>query len=139
MAIKVTRWRPDTCECIIEYEWDDTSPLEERIHTHKSIIKCEHHATIDDNIEAHEKVKNENSSKNKVLGHILENFPEVVEEVTDKDGVITKELKGGIKYEWSFDENRELVAGLTGVTAKINTDIKASLDAIPDGVKLKLK
>ncbi len=29
----ITTWRPDTCECELHYEWDDTQPEDQRVHT----------------------------------------------------------------------------------------------------------
>lgn len=79
--MKTTKWSPDTCDCVIEYEWDETLPAEERTHTQKSIEPCEHHAHMDD-------VLVENRGKNQAMAVMEEN---------------------GVEATWTFDENRKLV------------------------------
>lgn len=32
MAIQTTRWSPDTCNCVILYQWDDALPDDQRVH-----------------------------------------------------------------------------------------------------------
>ncbi len=130
--IKVTKWRPDTCGCAIEYAWDDTLSAEERILTYSINSKCSYHDTLDDQ-EAIDQVKKENTSKNKVQGYILENFADLTNEVQREDGTSYKELKAGVKYEWSFDKDRELVINLKGADEQKNRDIKSSVNSgLPD-------
>lgn len=51
MKMQVTRWRPDTCGCILEYEWDSDLPIEKRVHTfHKAAHVCKSHAHVKANI-----------------------------------------------------------------------------------------
>lgn len=43
--IQITRWSPDTCKCILEYQWDDQIPEEEREHTVYNVVStCPEHA-----------------------------------------------------------------------------------------------
>src|SRR3972149_7475449 len=45
MALRVTRWSPDTCPCGIDYEWDDALPQEARVHVANAIVQaCAAHA-----------------------------------------------------------------------------------------------
>ena len=45
--IKITTWRPDTCECEIEYSWDDTVPQDQRVYTAHQINRaCPAHQAI---------------------------------------------------------------------------------------------
>ena len=47
MAIKITRWSPDTCPCVIDYEWNDAVPQEARVHVANAIIEaCAAHAAV---------------------------------------------------------------------------------------------
>jgi hypothetical protein len=70
MVQKVTRWSPDTCDCVIEYSWDDAVPQEQRVHTVSRIVqKCSTHAKLglsDAHHFAH--VLAENQRKNQASG-----------------------------------------------------------------------
>lgn len=57
--IKVTRWHPDTCGCVIDYEWDTETTAETRVHTPVSIQACEHHQ-----VNTWDEVRAENKRKN---------------------------------------------------------------------------
>ena len=47
MTIKTTRWNPDTCGCVIEYQWDDTVPQDQRVHTPVNIVsQCNVHGSF---------------------------------------------------------------------------------------------
>ena len=48
MARQVTRWRPDTCGCVVDFEWDDETPEEERAFTCIAIEPCEQHPASGD-------------------------------------------------------------------------------------------
>lgn len=69
--LHTTRWRPDTCGCTIEYEWDDAQPEDARVHHLSKISQCEHHAHLD-GPGAFEGVKGENRGKNKALAKLSE-------------------------------------------------------------------
>lgn len=44
MTQHITTWRPDTCECEVQYSWDDSVPAEERVHSlHKVVKACAEH------------------------------------------------------------------------------------------------
>jgi hypothetical protein len=36
--IQTTTWRPDTCKCVITYQWDDTISENARTHTYKTWV-----------------------------------------------------------------------------------------------------
>jgi hypothetical protein len=40
--LQTTTWHPDTCGCVISYQWDDAVPAEQRKHTFASVdsSKC---------------------------------------------------------------------------------------------------
>lgn len=45
--MKITKWSPDVCDCVIEYEWDKTLPVDQRIHTHKNTVnRCPEHSGL---------------------------------------------------------------------------------------------
>jgi hypothetical protein len=89
MTIQTTRWSPDTCKCVIEYEWDDKVPQREREHNVARIVRvCKAHEALDAGIEAKimESTKNifdnvlsENRLKNHTLRKVLEVQPELAD------------------------------------------------------------
>lgn len=43
--IKTTRWRPNTCGCVLEYTWDTEDPSHVRTHSQSRIVvQCQQHA-----------------------------------------------------------------------------------------------
>jgi len=95
---QITRWSPDTCGCVIEYEWDGTLPESDRIHTVKRITRCEHHQRGSDE-DVFTRVLDENRRKNRVLEILQSVKPDI-----DLDN-----------YNWSFDKDRVLKAGIIGI------------------------
>ena len=77
--MKTTRWSPDTCNCQIEIEWDETVLAENRTHTMKTILRCDEHIAKP-NQEAFTDVMAENQSKNKAIGLLITEHPEVKQE-----------------------------------------------------------
>lgn len=105
--IQTTLWRPDTCDCEIEYTWDDTVAPEVRTHSAKTVKGCQHHSA-GDHLAKYNTVLAENQGKNRALKEIADKAPENVKDpVIDESGNVT-----GYKLkkdpEWSFDENRKL-------------------------------
>lgn len=126
--INKTLWRPDTCGCEIEYEWDTEVLAEQRVHTLAKHKACQTHRNLglqDNTQEAYEAVKEENTRKNLVFKTIVETIPEFT--VTDAEGN-KKHLVD--HFHWEFDENRKLHFALTKgnkgqhdqVEAKVNND-----------------
>ena len=103
--MRSARWRPDTCGCILEYEWDDTEPIETRTHSFKALSKkCEAHKTIVEGSVVYSTVKDENQRKNRVLGEALK---------IDSDLVDMETLEG---FNWLFDKDRVLHVNFTNMT-----------------------
>lgn len=122
--IKTTTWRPDTCDCELEYSWDDILDENTRTHTISKINKaCSYHQ-IADKDKHYNIVLDENQRKNNLLGKILKNVPTAVDEIIQDDGSTTKQLKKGRQYKWSFDANRKLIVDLVGFTTKEKTAIQ---------------
>lgn len=46
MTERVTRWRPDTCGCVLDYSWDDTLSDEDIVLTCVEATLCEEHADL---------------------------------------------------------------------------------------------
>lgn len=114
MALQKTLWRPDTCGCEIEYQWDDSVPLDQRVHSVSKINKaCPVHAHHG-NKEAHyADILDENTSKNKAVGLLVKTF---------------KKLDGGEnEVTWRFNEDRSIVLSHPSLTA----EEKVSANALP--------
>lgn len=88
--MQVNQWQPDTCDCIINYQWDDTLSDADRVHTVKEVIRrCKFHQTLDD-VTHYDTVLEENTRKNRAIGAIKEAHADadVAFEFTDKREVI---------------------------------------------------
>ena len=94
--IKITKWRPDTCGCEIDYQWDDAQNEDVRVHTIFEMIKvCPAHSGETDKVVHYAKVLDENQRKNIVLKEILEKVPSAVRDKIQEDGSIVKDIKLG--------------------------------------------
>lgn len=112
--IKKTRWRPDTCGCDVEYEWDTEQNENNRVHTISQVFKkCNAHKDINNISNVFISIKDENQRKNVLYGMILKNISTATQEIIQDGKTVTK-LKEGKDYKWSFDKNRKLVIELTG-------------------------
>lgn len=129
--IKVTSWRPDTCECEIEYQWDTNDPQDTRTHTLKSIISCTIHRAIVGSQNQYSEVIRENQDKNKTLALIAESVSRLSNSVIDDMGIQRGfQLKREYIDAWSFDVNRNLVIAIPQLTAAEKTFIRQGLAAI---------
>lgn len=96
---RVTTWSPDTCDCVLEYEWDDAQDENTRIHSFKRIIKaCPEHAALAGK-PLYDQVISENTRKNITFTEIQKAHPQVTSD----------------NYLWFFDKKRELQISLVGV------------------------
>ena len=96
--LRVTRWSPDTCDCVLEYEWDDAEPENTRVHKFKAmVVKCPAHLNLPPK-DQYNQVVLENTRKNKVFAKAKKIKPEL----TPDD------------YKWSFDTNRKLKVNFKG-------------------------
>lgn len=61
--IQTTRWTPDTCDCVIEYQWDDAVDPSVRVHTVYNILSaCSDHPGTPD--ETFQQALADNQAKN---------------------------------------------------------------------------
>ena len=123
--IKKTVWRPDTCGCEIEYEWDDSVDQSVRTHTVSNINKvCDVHKGL--SISQHyDAIVEENTSKNKAIKAITDTVITATEEVLLDSGKIIKRLKTDKKINWSFDIDRKLVIDTVGFTDSEKSEVTA--------------
>lgn len=122
--MNTTTWRPDTCNCVIEYEWDPAVPQDARVHTARSAKPCAVHATIQalsGHVGTHAAVLDENQRKNKVVGAARETNPTL----TDDD------------VAWSFDAQRVLHVSLRGLPRQALNALQAKADTAHGVGKVK--
>ncbi len=121
MSINVTRWSPDTCACVVEYAWDSEVLDKDRVHTlFKIVSKCEAHKSLSDE-DVWRAVVDENPRKNKTLGLIKENHPELVDEKT-------KIFNSGA-VSWLFDDKRILEISIPSLDVAQKNSLKGLLDS----------
>lgn len=121
MALHITKWEPDTCDCILEYEFDDTIPEDQRTHSVYNVIRsCTAHQGLGTFQNIFNTVIEENPRKNNTLKHILDSAPA---SIYDLDQQNNKLFKKGIELtnQWSgIAPNRVLTVTLTGITLTTN-------------------
>jgi hypothetical protein len=117
LTINTTEWRPDTCGCVLYYQWDDTVSDTQRVHTPVNSVKCSDHANQATHSAAFNSVIDENTKKNQGLQTALDNGPTSLFDV-QTDGV-TRILKNSITYSWTFSgtaPNRVITISFTGIS-----------------------
>lgn len=96
--MKTTRWKPDTCKCEIEYEWDDSIPQNERVHVFKRFIQqCPHHQEAD-----WSKALQHNQEKNQAIAAIKLNNLTLLK----ADG----EFMDNVTVTWKIEAGKMFVA-----------------------------
>lgn len=119
MAMKVTRWSPDTCGCQLEYEWDDAVAPESRKHSFKGVVqRCAEHAGTPQTSELYDAVVDENTRKNYTVGDIGDALSWATEQSLER-------------INWAFDGSRVLQISFGGgavVMAAQKATLQAALD-----------
>lgn len=121
MDITHQNWKPDTCDCYVEEEYDRDDP-NAVMTCSKVISKCQFHTNVpDDDLYGvlYSNPNGENKVKNLVHKFLLEETSlSLSKDTVTKEGTIVKELKDGLDYVWSFsgqDEKRVLNIDVKGV------------------------
>lgn len=108
--MRTTRWKPDTCGCILEYDWDETLPDDQRVHILARVAACaDHLGETDQDVFDH--VLKENQTKNRIIE-------------------IAKRHKSDAELRWSFTGKgtaRKLQVELVG--ANLTVEERAALMA----------
>ena len=110
--IKTTVWSPDTCKCTHAYQWDSDLPDDLRVHTPVDFyldtngnridcVVCPDHAGLT-TLQAHDVVRKENTSKNKLIGHMLENIPKLAKVKNNPNGNSSKMPADGVSFDVTF-------------------------------------
>lgn len=104
--IKTTRWSPDTCKCILEFQWDTDKSLSKRTHTFLPPTEiCPLHSSVHIS-EISDVVYEENLRKNWSLDIVHSR----VSSLTLEDIL------------WNYTEERVLILELSGLVSKNNRD-----------------
>ena len=130
MKLNKTKWSPDTCKCVIVYEWDSDVEADKRIHTFvpEDSVECEIHATT---LDVFEVVMSENQGKNRAIARVLELLPNAYKKgIIDEDGTARDEF---IKQPtFSFDKDRKVTIFADGVPVDVKDSIRSPLkDVVP--------
>ncbi len=114
----ITRWSPDTCGCVLEYEWDTEASNDDREHTFVSMVKvCPDHEGLDKDHIHYGHVVAENTTKNRVHTALHERIPRLQKTKMMEDGRASAQLDPEIEFKWRFEgkgANRELVVDIEG-------------------------
>lgn len=141
---KITRWKPDTCDCLLEYEWDINEDESTRVHTPTTVVHaCEDHQADNTGSDSHTKVFNkvhgENTGKNKALKVLLDQLPkDKKKDLYDSTGlVIGQDFVTPPTWKFTADRKLEIVhESLSDSTLK--NKIKVAIDIeVPHSVILK--
>lgn len=111
--IHTNRHRPDTCGCILEYQWDDTVPEALRVHVPTAVVACPAHASEPTVAAIHTKVNDENRKKNRCSNEMAELL----------SGAGATEFPAGRSVEFWYDASRVLNIRLTGFTTQQRNNI----------------
>ena len=133
--LKVTLWRPDTCSCVVEYEWDDAVKEDARVHSFKRFAaRCPAHAS-DQNMDG---CLERNRRKNRLLDLAVENIAELAETKLTDNGVFVKSLKPGVSFDWSFDPLGDLNVSFSGITPPQSQRLKVLSDSMFGAGRVKI-
>ena len=113
MAIKETRWQPDTCGCEIIYSWSTEIPENQRKHDVATVVKrCQAHVSHNDQ-QVFDTVVDENKRKNIAFDEVKKVIP-----------TLTPEF-----FTYEFDETRALKIILNGPSPSEKAQIHAALNS----------
>jgi hypothetical protein len=114
MVINTTRFSPDTCQCVIDYDWDSESNETDRVHILKTFVNvCSAHASLPTHQDRWNAVFEENPRKNIAQQLIRDNAPSVLLETNQLGQTILKHFD----ISWSGTApNRVLTITFTGIS-----------------------
>ena len=121
--IKTQTWKSDTCECVIEQQFEEG--LYEITLVNKVVSKCTVHLGITD-VDIPTVAIENNKRKNRVFKFLFDNLRTKLFEQVQQGEDLTWQLKSGIEYNWNFtgtDKDRVLsivIVGINLTTAEKN-------------------
>ena len=119
-ALRTTVWRPDTADCEIVYQWDDTQIGSAKIDTKVvEIKKCPTYSGTPESI--YQQALSENQLKNKVFTEIDHLNPQAVS-----------------TSSFSFDAQRNLDIKVEGLTPEQFQTLKKKCEPMSSKLKLHL-
>ena len=119
---KITRWSPDTCGCVIDFEWDTNDP--NAPHVGKTVVSaCECHPS-EDAVTHHSKLLEENQGKNKALKIIADNLAGYAN-LTDTGSTIPDTAK----LSFAFDKDRKIIITAKKISEQDRSTVQAALDS----------
>jgi hypothetical protein len=95
--MKTMTYSPDTCDCVLKLEYDETvaNPTYNLVEMVKT---CQAHTVLPTDTEKRDTVFDENHLKNETMTAIKDNVPELTE--TDKDGnIVLKRDEVSFEFE----------------------------------------
>jgi len=129
--MKSTKYSPDTCECIVEYTWDDQVEEANRTHDFSEIKKaCPDHAGLT-GATLYDTLLKENSTKNILRQEIIDSITRLTKKITVADGSEVDDLD--VDFNWSFtgnDANRQLNLTMTQLTDPEKTQLQSFMDGL---------
>jgi hypothetical protein len=121
-----TNWQPDTCECILDFDWDDKDGS---VAVNKIIKVCKAHAEEKDIVEHFQAVLEENQRKNIAIGKIMSEVSRAVDTTIDEKGDSVQKLKPGFEVAFSFDAERKLILNLDSLTTQEKATVITACDS----------
>lgn len=135
--IQQTQWTPDTCGCVLVYEWDDTVPQDQRIHTPVSARACPVHVGLANVLDHHEAVRTENRYKNLVVHEVAKALGwESAIEDPDTGEVLVTEKNPHVhpaRIRWSYDGQRQLRIHTAVLLPALATALSDAAKRLPPG------
>lgn len=124
------RWQPDTCDCVIEFEFDADSSVEARVHTGTNIEKdCPEHSGLITPENFFNTILDENKRKNIIRSDLIQNISDLSE--LDNDGAL--QFKNGISMNWYWTgENDARVLHITISGYTLTTQQKTTAQTFAD-------
>jgi hypothetical protein len=120
--IRTTTWRPDTCECVLEYSWDDVTSEASRAHSFVKVVSfCPAHSLLA-GVNLFDAVVGENLRKNRT-------FDMAVLQVA----ALTPE-----GWAWSYDSARVLQVAIPNLTGQKKNQLQSACDTAFGAGKVKI-